>query len=230
MQKSVEFLKNHIFFLLGGLCLIAAGAVYTACARPAEVTPAGEVLFLSANPDAADSSDTAHPENTRENIRENIIEEIAPAYIVVHITGAVNSPGVFDLPENSRVRDALNIAGGAREDADLEHPALNLAATLHDAMRINIPAIGDETVFIGTPTPAESPGATGGIDSDGLINLNTATAVELQTLSGIGPSLSQNIIDFREARGGFSSVDELIHVSGIGQTRLDNMRPHVTVR
>ncbi|MCL1845544.1 MAG: helix-hairpin-helix domain-containing protein [Defluviitaleaceae bacterium] len=212
MQKITDFTRKHAFFLLGGACIIIAGLIYTACVQENEIVPAGETAFH-----AADSLDA--PENAVEPA-----ETPAPVYIVVHITGAVNSPGVFDLPEGSRVRDALALAGGARDDADLEHPALNLAAPLHDAMRIIIPVEGEEIddIFISAQAPAAA--------TDGLIDLNAATSTELQTLSGIGPVLAQNIIDFREAQGGFSSVEELIHVSGIGETRLNNLRPHVTVR
>jgi competence protein ComEA len=148
-----------------------------------------------------------------------------PDYIVVHIAGEVNYPGVFTLREGARVNDALYMAGGETEYANLMR--VNLAAFLQDAMQIIIPAEGDYTtavfVFGGNAQ------GTGGITASGLINLNTATSAQLQTISGIGPARAQNIIDFRETHGNFSSVDELIHISGIGAVTLENLRPHVTV-
>ncbi|MDR0273687.1 MAG: helix-hairpin-helix domain-containing protein [Clostridiales bacterium] len=146
--------------------------------------------------------------------------------IYVHITGAVNNPGVYELPKGARVNDALEMAGGATDDANLSHTGLNLAAVLQDEMRIIIPASGEEDAVV---IPSEI-GTASNTVSGGMVNINTASLAELQTLSGIGPARAQSIIDFRNANGNFSSVDELIHITGIGQATLDRLRPSITVR
>jgi len=186
------------------------------------------------------------PETSDSTASDSITSDSAyepePSYIIIHIVGAVNSPGVFRLREGSRVYDAVNLAGGASDEADLVR--INLAAVMQDAMQIIVPAIGEDIdeVFIfadlvgspagnatsgGTQAPGTQTGAQN--HSDGLININTATSAELQTLSGVGPVLAQNIIDFRETHGNFSSVDELIHVPRIGPATLERLRSSVTV-
>ena len=176
-------------------------------------------------------------------------------YIGIHITGAVENPGFFELPPGARVNCAVERAGGATGAADLGR--VNLAVFLRDEMKIIIPAEGEdiEEVFIfpdgsggpGGATGGQPSGADGvqsgggqpsgvhaghsqpGITPCGLVNINTASLAELQTLTGVGPVIAQNIINFREAHGGFSSVDELIHVSRIGTVTLENLRASVTV-
>ena len=157
-----------------------------------------------------------------------------PTDIVVHVTGAVNSPGNVTLSDGSRVLDAIKLAGGTRDDAD--ETRINMAAFLRDAMQIIVPYTGQEIdnvfVFSGGQNAGNAQGSTqnqSGGTSSGLININTATAAELQTLSGVGPAVAQRIIDFREAHGYFSSVEELTLVSGIGDATLERLRPHITV-
>lgn len=139
--------------------------------------------------------------------------------VVVDVAGKVRRPGIVRLPLGSRVVDALEAAGGARRGADLT--GLNLARVLSDG----------EQVLVGVPAPAgpaaASPGATaaGGV----LVNLNTATQTELETLPGVGPVTAASILEWRAERGAFSSVDELLEVSGIGDATLAEIAPHVTL-
>jgi len=121
-----------------------------------------------------------------------------PLSIVVHVTGAVMSPGVYELPEGSRVVDAIQAAGGFAEGAADEH--LNLAAKLSDGQRIRVPWLSEIK---------EGEGKA-------LININTATAAQLQSLPGIGPAIAQRIVEYREKSGPFSRVEDLMKVSGIG--------------
>jgi len=211
-----EFIKKHAYFLLGGACIFIIGIIYIVSrGTSAEIIRDGEVIFHAEESEDVMVSDEEIPETTPE-----------PHYIVIHITGAVNAPGVFEIPDGARVNDALELAGGATADADLRR--VNLAAFLQDAMQIVIPTEGEEleTVFIFAD---DGDSEASGIRNDGLININTATSSELQSLSGIGPVLAQNIIDFRETHGSFSSVDELIHVPRIGEVTLERLRPSVTV-
>ena len=142
-----------------------------------------------------------------------------PAEIVVHVVGAVMTPGLYRLDEGSRVADALSLAGGATPKASLA--GVNLAAPLVDGTQVVVPRRGEAA-------PAGSGGASGssGVPGSpgGPIHLNTATAEELETIPGVGPVTAQRIIDFREQNGPFRSVDELDAVSGIGPKRLAQMR------
>ncbi len=145
--------------------------------------------------------------------------------LVVHVAGAVRKPGVVSLPPGSRVVDAIDAAGGSRPEADLDR--LNLASVLVDGQRIFVARVGDPPgagVIAGTATPGGEP-TNGG----GLIDLNLATAADLETLPGIGPTLADAIIAERDRRGGFTSVDDLRSVRGIGEARFAQIRDLVTV-
>jgi len=151
-----------------------------------------------------------------------------PSTLVVHAAGGVARPGVYRLDVGSRVGDLLTAAGGVAADGDLDR--LNLAATLADGARIYVPRLGQADIPqpAETDTPAGAPG--GGARSDsGPIDLNRATADQLESLPGVGPSIAAAIIDHRERKGPFGSVDELVDVRGIGPARLEQLRPLVRV-
>lgn len=155
----------------------------------------------------------------------------APATVVIHVAGAVARPGVVSLPAGARVVDAIDAAGGAVPEADLDR--LNLAALLADGQRVLVARVGDP------PTPGDQPaGVSGGVTpadpgaapgAPVLVNLNTATQAQLETLPGIGPTLAQSIIAERDRRGGFTSVEQLRQVRGIGDKRFADLRDLVTV-
>lgn len=151
---------------------------------------------------------------------------VAP--VVVHVAGAVVRSGVVQLPAGARVVDAIDAAGGARRDADVDQ--LDLAAKVVDGSRIYVPRKGERV----PPAPAGSGGGSAsgsgtGTSSDGPVNLNTATEAQLDALPGIGPSLAAAIIAERDRRGGFRNVSELGSVRGIGPRRLAELTPLVTV-
>ena len=136
--------------------------------------------------------------------------------VTVDVAGKVRRPGIAVLDAGSRVVDALRAAGGARPGADLTD--LNLARVLVDG----------EQVVVGVPVPAAlptAPGAPTGV----LVNINTATTVELESLPEVGPVTAQAIITWREEHGGFTAISELLEVDGIGEATLDAMTPFVTV-
>lgn len=155
-----------------------------------------------------------------------------PGPIVIYVSGAVKAPGVFTLPADARVADAVAAAGGLREDAD---PArINLAARLFDAAQVHIFAVGEQgdsqalallAGLLPTPTP-DTPAAADASSPQGVIDLNTATRAELESLPGIGPSKAQAIIDNRP----YTTVDDLTRVPGIGAATVDRLRAWVTVR
>ena len=142
--------------------------------------------------------------------------------IIVDVTGWVHEPGVYEFAQGDRVIDAVDRAGGAKDGADLS--VLNLAAPLTDGTQVVVPKAG------AAGSVAVAPGATGsGAASGGLININTASATEFETLSGIGEVLAGAIVDYRTENGPFASVDDLENVSGIGPATLEEIRDQVTV-
>ena len=159
-----------------------------------------------------------------------------PAELVVHVSGAVASPGVVRLSPGSRVDDALRAAGGPSEEAELD--AVNLARPVVDGEQIHVPVPGEEPPAPSVPAPgAEGPaageepaggGGEGGADGT-AIDLNTASATELEELPGVGPAIAQRIVDHREQNGPFESVDQLEEVSGIGPATLEELRDRATV-
>lgn len=143
-----------------------------------------------------------------------------PAIVYVHVSGAVAQPGLYLLAVGARVVDGVAAAGGFAEDAD--QGAVNLARPLADGEQLQVPAVGE--------TDTGESGASGGAASgDGRVNLNSADATQLDTLPRIGPAMAQRIIDWREANGGFTSVEDLLAVPGIGDKMLEGLRDLVTV-
>lgn len=154
----------------------------------------------------------------------------ASAKVVVHVAGAVTKPGVVELRAGARVIDAVEAAGGALPQADLDR--LNLAAKLTDGQRVLVQKVGDPPA-VAEPAGVTGSGAAGsgaGAQAgSGPINLNTATQAELEALPGIGPTLAKAILDERQHRGGFRSVNELREVRGIGAKRFEDLKSQVTV-
>jgi len=142
--------------------------------------------------------------------------------VVVYVTGKVRRPGVLSLVTGSRVADAIEAAGGVRPGA--KPGAVNLARRLVDG----------EQIVVGSPTPmtpgdGSVAGTAAGSAASGLISLNSATAEQLNGLPGVGDVLAARIIEFREAHGGFQSVDQLREVSGVGEKRFSEMKDRVAL-
>jgi len=137
--------------------------------------------------------------------------------IYVHVAGAVRRPGLLRLPPGSRVAVALQRAGGPARRADLS--AVNLAARLQDGQQIVVPAGG-----AASGAGAAGPSGAGSGPVGGKVHLSTATIDELDGVDGIGPTLAQRIIEYRDAHGGFRSLAELAQVEGIGEKRLATLR------
>ena len=145
------------------------------------------------------------------------------ATILVHVDGAVAAPGVYGLEEGSRVNDAVVAAGGLAEGADTS--GINLAAPVVDGSKVHIPSQGEAQAQ--AAAAAESGGAAGA--ASGLVNINTATVEELQALSGVGASTAAAIVEDREANGPFTSPEDLMRVSGIGEKKFAKLKSHVCV-
>jgi competence protein ComEA len=146
----------------------------------------------------------------------------SPLPLFVDVAGWVRHPGVYEFATGQRVIDAIDAAGGARPGADLA--ALNLAAPLTDGTQILVPKSGGAPAGGGTMIPGTGDGGGGA-----LVNVNTASATELETLDGIGEVIAAAIVDYRTQNGPFTSVDQLEDVSGIGPSTLEAIRDAVTV-
>ncbi len=142
--------------------------------------------------------------------------------IVVYVAGQVAIPGIYTLAATARVNDAVLAAGGPRATADLG--VVNLAATLHDGERVYVPAAGEAV----PPLIESAPGATGTSPAE-PVNINAATAAQLDVLPGVGPATAAAIVAHRQQHGPFQSVEQLGDVRGIGPAKLDALRGLVTV-
>jgi competence protein ComEA len=188
--------------ILGALVLWTRGApavVAPPAQAPAEGAPAAEALGATA-PEAG--------------------------AVLVHVAGAVRRPGLYELPAGARVADAIDSAGGPRRNADLD--TVNLAQVLSDAMKVEIPTRGQ--AVSAPPSPGATPGlAVGGTTSGGVVSLNSADLAALEAIPGIGPVKAAAILQYRDEAGGFSTVEELLDVTGIGPATLESIRPYVTI-
>ncbi len=153
-----------------------------------------------------------------------------PLPLVVHVSGAVTLPGVYTLPIGSRVKDAIEAAGGLLPEADSRN--LNLAALLQDGELIWIPATpqANPTAVAPNKTPNDNNDQTSIPAPTGLVNINTATLEELDTLPGIGPVKAQNIIDYRNSNGPFNTIEAIQDVNGIGPVTYENLKELITVQ
>lgn len=154
-----------------------------------------------------------------------------PGRIVVDVVGAVARPGLHELPAASRVADAVEAAGGLTAEAD--RMRLNLAEPLSDGSRLWVPAVGEsagpEVVSVTAGAGGGGRAVAGGGRAGALLNVNTADAAALEELPGIGPALAAAIVEHRRQSGPFTTVDELVEVSGIGPAKLEQIRPLATV-
>lgn len=195
-----------------GRVVLAAGAalavvvVAVALLRPASAGTAPEATLPRASeaPAVAPAASSAPPE----------------AMVVVQAAGAVVRPGLYRLPPGTRVDDLVTAAGGLATDADADR--INLAAPLTDGQKVYVPRIGEAV-----PADAGSGGSASAAPEP--IDLNTATAAQLDALPGVGPSTAQAIVEYRSQHGRFRSVDDLLNVRGIGPAKLEQIRPLVRV-
>lgn len=182
-------------------------------------------LFLG-EPDFVVETETTPPPPTPPS-------STAQPEIVVHVMGAVKSPGVYHLSTDARVHEAIEKAGGKTDQADVH--GLNLAAKMRDGEQIYVPEI-HQIPDVGQTIPTSSssaappqPSVRRSASSDGSrININTATFQELQTLRGIGPTMAQRIIEYRQTSGRFATVDDLTNVKGVGEKTLEKIRDSIT--
>lgn len=203
--------KKLLKILFAAVIVVVAGVVFSLVNSAGSASES--VLELS-----RDSEETSALEEEQRS------EESEAEMLCVHVCGAVNSPGVYYLEAGSRVHEAVELAGGLSDDAAQEY--VNLASALEDGQQLYIPTLEE----------AEEQGLSAGVEdtsgdsaSDGLVNINTADAEELQTLPGIGETKAQAIITYRENNGSFSSISEIVNVSGIGESTYEQLKDYIKV-
>ncbi len=204
--------------------------------------PSGKEIILTDAADTASVTDVAASDEVfAQSSKEPSADAPAPLEevhkeietIFIYVCGAVEKPGVYELPEDSRIVDAVDACGGFSDDADETY--VNLAAKLDDGIKLYIPTIEETreqqaSTQIDTFDKGES-SFDGGSDSSnsGLININRATKEELTLLPGIGNSTAEKIISYREQHGSFKSIEDIMNVSGIKDKLFSKIKDHITV-
>ena len=202
MDGWLERYRGYILILLFGLVVL--GVVFFFLRRP-QPEP---ITILPPEPTA-----TSLPTPT-------------PRPLCVYVSGAVARPDVYELPPDSIVKDAIEAAGGPTGEADLNR--INLARRVQDEEQIYVPQKGEESLPVSSPSgpSVSSPSSQKG----DKVNINTATAEELDTLPGVGPSIAQRIIDYRTTHGPFQSIEDIKEVKGIGDATFEELKDKITVR
>jgi competence protein ComEA len=236
-EKCSHFLQWYgparAFATAGSVAVVCVGAWWLLRAPAPPLENSIPLVSIASASDSSSSSVVgALPSTTLVGVRE----------VVVHVAGAVNTPGVYRLKPTARVIDAVNAAGGVTASADTA--AVNLALPLLDAEQVYIPTRSSKkphtTVAVQRklPTTPSAPsstvaaaivGATESSVKSALININTATALELEALPSVGPSTAQAIVSFRTKNGPFGKAEDLLKVPGIGDGKLAAMKPFVAL-
>lgn len=225
--------------------ILVVVAVQLMRSRPTEIAATQPVLAASGSPQGSASPVNSTPD-------PNTMAPATPSSIRVHVIGRVNDPGVHEIPVNGRIIDAIDAAGGMASGA---HPgSLNMAQPVCDGCQILIPSSGNGKVIVpsgvqggggspGQPAPgggtlsgaAAVPGGNGAATQGGpasgdLVDLNTATVEQLQTIDGVGPVMAERIFTWRQEHGRFTSVDELQEIDGIGPKKFAKLKDRVRVQ
>ena len=205
---------------------------------------AGVIIYIKYN---SEEEFYIEESNSIINVNEVVEQEIGETKekIIVHVTGAVNKEGIVELEEGSRIIDAIEMAGGAKEDANLSK--INLAYQLEDGQKLYVPNINDkeEIEYITEDVAKNNIVNNDGIVTDEkennknktniesekkvMVNINKATQAELENLPGIGPAIATRIIEYRNENGKFSSIDDIKNVKGIGDAKYDKIKDSIEV-
>jgi competence protein ComEA len=189
----------------------------------------GVGIVLNKNINKEDNFVINHASDVSEN---NPVMQIEIPPVIIHIAGAVKNPGVYQLKSTDRIVDAVKIAGGATEEANLD--VINLAALLKDGKKIIVPyktySETGEEINTNTFNHIESVYSSSTVSSSTKININTANANMLQALPGIGPVLSERIIEYRNQNRLFGVIDDIKDVSGIGEKKFEGIKDLICVQ
>ena len=217
MLENLTIKQKKMFIIIVVIVAIMVMFFIYKRAGSKEFIEKGEEILIDQNTENMNQVNTVNEEDTDE-------------IVVVHITGAVKSPGVVKLKQGSRIEDAIDMAGGLTENADISN--VNLAYVLDDGVKILIPEKGSnqeandtvngdvgENVIIESNSKHET--------KTSLVNINKASQSELESLSGVGPSLASKIIEYRNSNGKFSNIEDIKKVSGIGDTKYEAIKDFI---
>lgn len=243
-MKARTITKDKMIRLAAMAVLIVAGVIWWRIGeskkqQTVEIVREESSVISQVEQSAADNSAETEIQTKERSDTVYVEESVDPIMIGVHVSGAVRGPDlVYLLPEGSRVSDAISAAGGAMDTADLS--LLNLAEYLVDGERIFVPEKEGkmatsmdrflEGQFVTMPADSNEEGTDG--SSEGvshLTNINSATKIELMELPGIGESYAERIIEYRESNGPFGSINEIMNVSGIGESKFEKLKFLITV-
>ncbi len=203
------------------ILLVVVGVVVALTFGVLTVTRAGG----SRAPDVALSLPRADDVATDASLASAATTTTLPSVLHVHAAGAVQRPGVVEVPAGARVIDVVVAAGGPSDVADLNQ--INLAELVSDGERVYIPRAGEVVASIAAPSSGANTASSK--SADGIININEASESELEELPGVGPATAQAIVDYRAEHGRFRSVDDLLNVRGIGPAKLEQIKPRARV-
>ena len=242
-MKKIRLSWKKCRILLMVICMLAAGICYSCRASD---TDGGSVQIEleSREPEAEEETEESHSiaEASAASAGEPSAGEAAsgePALVYVHVCGCVNAPGVYALPEGSRIYEALEAAGGITEEGAGDF--LNLALEAEDGMKVEVPdaeqarlwreqGIGPAGTAVTAGGTAEGAYPMGAAQTAGSrVNLNTASREELMTLDGIGETRADAIIRYREMYGGFQAIEDVMNVSGIKEGAFEKIKDSITV-
>lgn len=243
VENFIRYHKKTIIKVVAGFVLFAT-AFFVFCIRDDKVESNEFKLINGSDSDIQSQSDSdIQSQNkiieivTSKSI--DIKEEISkPQKIYVDISGAVENPYVYEMEEGTRVYEVIELAGGLKEDADISN--LNLAQILKDEDKITISTksqisngIAEESIkssnSLATSNIEGEYGKKDEFNSEKLININTATAMELQNITGIGPSTADKIISYREEHGDFKKIEDIMNVNGIGEKTFTKFKNKIMV-
>ncbi|MDK6651529.1 helix-hairpin-helix domain-containing protein [Aerococcus urinae] len=233
-----EIIENYGKLLAGvfiAFVLLAAGVIYLAFDRvldPAGQAPVSATALVESDDQEensqSESSMTDQAEAGQDSNSESQVDEL----IYVDVKGAVKSPGLYQVQAGDRVLDAIDLAGGLNDQADSKR--INLSQRLQDQMVVYVPALDEEVgakdlIAITPVLSGDGPTAGSSQGDSQKININTADASQLQEISGIGEKKAADIIQYRESKGSFQTIEEITEVSGIGDKTFEKIKEQITV-
>ncbi len=226
-----QLASKHATLIIGCLlCVGSAGALLMQTSAPAtEIPRLEEGAEALGDEDALDAPEASEGQD-EEGDGQGQGDESTRSVARIHVDGAVASPGVYEMEgDDLRVMDAVEAAGGLAQDADVS--LVNLAAQVHDADKVHIPAVGEAEAPAASEVvqtvPSETSASTSG--SSALVNINQASVEELCALPGVGEATAKKIVADRESSGPFASPEDLMRVSGIGEKKFASLKDLICV-